>query len=363
MKKLKILQVCPHPYEEGVGGISEYVRNISKVLAEVHDVKVFATDPRGGLPKYEVIDNVEVERYRRWAPGRAYYFSIELLSKLRADKYDVVHTHSYVTFPFQVSFLANCDKLICSTHLHEGSTSDFRNLLLKLYNPLGRSILNNSHAIIAVSDYEKGLIIDRFDIPSSKISVIPCGLNLEEFVTTNVKKQNLSGKKNLLYVGRLDDYKGVKYLVEVIPYLDDDVCLSLVGRGPIKQYIIDRSVDLKISDRIHFYESIPRAELLELFVNADLFLLLSKYEAYSISVAEALMSSVPCIVADSSALTEWIDNKYCFGIKYPIDVTLLAELISTLLEKNINVEVSSLLNTKIMSWKNVAEKVEGVYLS
>ena len=79
---MKILQVCPNPYEEGSGGISEHVRNISKRLAKRHDVTVYATDPSRKLPRFEVVDGVKVERYRRLAPSKAYFFSWELPIKL-----------------------------------------------------------------------------------------------------------------------------------------------------------------------------------------------------------------------------------------------------------------------------------------
>ncbi len=361
---MKILQICPHPYEEGMGGVSEYVRNISKILAENNDVTVFATDPRGTLPKYEVIDNVHVERYKRWAPGRAYYFSIELLRKLKKDKYDLVHSHSYVTFPFQISFLSQHKKLVYSTHMHEFPTTQFRRIALKFYNYIGKNILKKANKIIAVSFFEKMLLINNFGMNPDKISVIPCGINYDEFndVMKNKKSRSVSSPKNILFVGRLHEDKGVRSLIEVMPYLKSDVNLTLVGRGPLKGHLVERSRQLNISNRIKFKNQIPRKELLKLYHDADLFVLLSRHEAYSLSVAEALMSRVPCIVSNTSALTEWIDDVNCYGIEYPIDIIELSEKINCLLEKNLKVDIGNFLGVKIKDWRDVVKELENIYL-
>lgn len=361
---MKILQICPHPYEEGMGGISEYVRNISKILAERNEVKVFATDPKGILPKSEIIDNVQVERYRRWAPGRAYYFSLELLRKIKKDEYDVVHSHSYGTFPFQISFLSNYNKLIYSTHMHEFQTSYVRRIIFKFYNPIGKIILKKAKKIIAVSSHEKMLLTNIFGMSPSMISVIPCGVNLNEFydVMNDKQRRGVTSQKNILYVGRLDDYKGVRYLIEVMPYLGNHVNLILVGRGPLKGYLVQRSKELHISNRVKFQNIIPRKELLRLYQSSDLFVLLSRYEAYSLSVAEALVSGVPCLVSNTSALAEWIDGVNCFGIDYPIDIEELSETITNILSENPKVDISNMFSVKkVMDWREVVNNLVQIY--
>ena len=64
--------------------------------------------------------------------------------------------------------------------------------------------------------------------------------------------------------------------------------------------------------------SLTQYELLKMCAEAEKFILLSQREFWSIVVAEALASKVPCIVANTSALVEGIDNDNCFGIDYLI---------------------------------------------
>ena len=83
-------------------------------------------------------------------------------------------------------------------------------------------------------------------------------------------------------------------------------------------------------------------------------MLLSKYEAFGIVVAEALAARVPCIVANTSALTEWIDNKNCFGIDYPISSERLAQLINNVIGR----EVSGI---KLWDWDDVVAETLRIY--
>lgn len=93
---------------------------------------------------------------------------------------------------------------------------------------------------------------------------------------------------------------------------------------------------------------------MERYAKADLFVYLSKYEAFGISVAEALASKIPCIVANSLALKEWIDNENCFGVKYPINVNELANLIDEVIGKEVE-------GVKLLDWDDVVVELIKVY--
>ncbi len=82
--------------------------------------------------------------------------------------------------------------------------------------------------------------------------------------------------------------------------------------------------------------------------------LLSKYEAYGLVVAEALACKTPCIVANTSALSEWIDNRNVFGIDYPIHIEELVNLIKEV--SGVSVE-----GVNIPTWDVAVEKLKRVY--
>jgi glycosyltransferase involved in cell wall biosynthesis len=147
-----------------------------------------------------------------------------------------------------------------------------------------------------------------------------------------------------------------------MPKLDENIKLDIVGRGKIKNELIDLTKKMGVSKRVKFYENLSRKQLLKKFSDASVFVLPSSYEAYSLSVAEALMSGTPCIVANTSALVEWVDDLNCYGVKHPIVSDELLERVNYVLAENVEVNISKLIGKKILDWNIVVEQLEEIYL-
>jgi glycosyltransferase involved in cell wall biosynthesis len=352
---MKILQVCPKYYPE-TGGVEEHVKNISERLAEKFEVSVFATDPTGKLPKEELVNNVKVIRFKSWAPCEAYYFSTTLKKHLtkHSDSFDIVHAHNYGALPaLYAAQTKGKNKLVFTPHYHGTGHTFIRALLHKPYKFLGKTIFEKADKIVCVSNYEKGLIINNFKVDEEKIVVIPNGVNLEEF--RGLKRTKKKNYKTILCVGRLEEYKGIQYLIKVLPLLEGDVDLEIVGKGPYKEKLVKLARKLNVTERVKFFQDLPRNKLLQRYANADVFILLSKHEAYGLSVAEALCAGIPCIVANTSALTEWVDSENCFGIDYPIDLDALADLIMKVIGKGV-------CKSAVLDWNEAANRLTKLYV-
>jgi glycosyltransferase involved in cell wall biosynthesis len=356
---MRILQVYMGPYQTNTGGgISVYVRNISERLAKKYDVTVFATNP-GNLPRFETVNGVKVERFKRFAPGGAYFFSLEMLLRLRKSCFDVVHGHGYQAFPMHFSVLAKTRRFVVSTHFHGVGHSALRNSLVRLARPFGQRTLRAADAIIAVSQYEKSLICRQFKLDSSKVSVIPCGVDFSEFEGQKREKPEI---KSVLYVGRLVSYKGAQLLIDVLPKLEDDVVVEIVGRGPMRPFLESHARKLNVSSRVRFIGNLPRSELVKKFMSSSVFVMPSEHEAYSLVVAEALVAGLPCVLTDTSALSEWLDDKICFRIGFPINLNEFSRVINHALKSAFDKNAfKKRIGTKILDWTDVVCRVEKIY--
>ena len=346
---MKILQVSVG-YSPSFGGIANHVKNISERLAKKHEVTVFTHNYRGFWPEEERINGVLVRRFKSFSPGAAYHLSPGMIRELKRSRYNIVHGHGYHSLPLYFSRYAKGEKFVVTSHHHGHGHTAFRDILYKLYKPFGKRIFADADTIIAVSNYEKKLLLREFGLDEGKVRLIPNGVNLAEFTLEKVTQKT----KSILYVGRLEEYKGVQYIIQTLPLLDNNFVLEIVGRGTYEKELIRLAEKMGLNHRVRFDRFLPKSELLKMYSQARVFVLLSQDEAFSIVVAEALASKTPCVVANTSALREWVDNKNCFGIDYPISINRLAELIN----KVGNVKVS---DVKLWDWDDVVKELEKIY--
>ncbi len=131
--------------------------------------------------------------------------------------------------------------------------------------------------------------------------------------------------------------------------------LENVGTGPYGQELKKLASKLGVSERIDWIKELSRAELLRHYKSADVFVMPSQFEAYGITVAEALASGVPCIVATGSALEEFVDGETCIGMSHPIESALLASTIESVCSRRAN-KVKNL-----MDWDEVVNKLTKIY--
>jgi glycosyltransferase involved in cell wall biosynthesis len=359
-KRIKILQVSKY-YYPSIGGIQEHVRNISEKLSHSNDVTVCATDPSGNLLREETINRVKIKRFKSSFPIEAYQFSPELhryLTKHSGD-FDIVHAHGYhAIVALYAASAKSTNKLVFTSHYHGKGHTAFATLLHIPYKRYGRRIFEKSDIVICVSNYEKKMIQKNFKIDNEKIIVIPNGLNRSEF--SGLKKAKKNSHKIILYVGRLEKYKGIHFIIEALPKLDETFNLEIVGPGSYREKLSELSTRLNVAHRVKFFQGLSRAEVLQKYIDADVVVQLSRCEAYALTVAEALTAGTPCLVANCQALTEWVDGKNCFGVNYPIDIEKLSDLINSTSSKQVK---AASVYTKISDWTEIAGRLENLYRS
>jgi 1,2-diacylglycerol 3-alpha-glucosyltransferase len=164
-------------------------------------------------------------------------------------------------------------------------------------------------------------------------------------------------EKTLLYVGRLEEYKGVQYIIQSLPELQE-FRLKVVGKGPYEDELRDIANNLGVAQKVDWLKDISREKLLDCHADADIFLMLSSYEAYGITFAEELASGTPCMVAKGSALEEFVDGENCIGIDNPVSkdkvIKVMKDLEKSKLAKDHDLK-------SVIDWNEVSEEIIKVY--
>ena len=94
-----------------------------------------------------------------------------------------------------------------------------------------------------------------------------------------------------------------------------------------------------------------------------MFVLPSYLEAYGIVVAEAVTVGIPTIVADSSALSEFVSAGIATPIRPPVEAEKLVDAMSLIMEDPKSYSPRSRASQVIQSWDDVAAKTFETYQS
>lgn len=351
---MRIAMVCAR-YAPFVGGVETHVRMIGERLASRgFEVEVLTTDPTWTLPRVSELNGVTVRRFRAFAPAQSYYFAPGLYERLREDpeRYDLVHAHSYHSFPSLFAALAKREApLVFTPHYHGTGHTLFRELAHVPYRKVGRLAFEKADEIICVSNYELGLVAAAFAGAGRKASVIPNGVASEELEGT---ERTPSRSGSVVYVGRLERYKRVESIIRAVPRLPDGSSLAIIGDGPDRERLERVVSDLSLGDRVSILGYLPRAQVLDELGHADAAVSLSKHEAYGVAIAEALYIGVPCVVSGDSALTEFANGVNCISVADADDPAEVASAIS-------RASASAEARVALPSWSEVSDRTARVY--
>lgn len=157
---------------------------------------------------------------------------------------------------------------------------------------------NNITSMIAQSEGMKEDLVKEFNIPESKIKVIPNPAY--NFIDNNHLLPNTNiYNKEILFVGRLTEAKGFDYLLESFQIAKTripDLHLTIVGSGEMLQELKDRIGSLGLKESISFegYQT----DLASYYKNAKATVLTSLYEGFPNVLVESISYGTPVISFD-----------------------------------------------------------------
>ncbi len=130
--------------------------------------------------------------------------------------------------------------------------------------------------------------------------------------TVDRKSINMSNSVNVLFVGRLVDWKTVDIAIDAISQCkSQNVRFSIVGDGPERAALEKLAAD-KCSEKVVFHGQVPHAEVNRHYDEADIFVLPSVRECGGAVVLEAMSRGLPVIVTNWGGPADYVtaDNGY-----------------------------------------------------
>lgn len=344
---MKIIQVVAR-YPPRTGGVETHVEQVSKGLVERgHDVTVLTADDGDDVTTRDLQDGIKVIRHEGFAPNDAFHVAPGILPTLRRYDPDVVHAHNYHSLPLLFAALgAGNARFIVTPHYHGGSASSLRDRLLSFYRPVGTWALHQANEVIAVSDWEREQLLDDFEIEAT---VIPNGVDVNRFRDALPSNER---RPYLLTVGRLKEYKGVQHVIRALSDLPEYELL-VAGSGSYRDELEQIARTEHVHNRVDFLGYVKDEELPGLYAGAEAFVTMSSFEAYGMTVAEALAAGTPCVVRNRGALRDWTDRSDCVGVE-GTGPAAFAEAVTDAIGRDIA------LNS-LPTWDDVVDATEDLY--
>jgi len=327
-----------------VGGQGVYTRHLTKALVDLgHHVEVFGgqpypvLDPRvalhklpsldifndqypGRFPAYwefkSLADLVEVGQFSLGTFSEPLAFSLRVRKVLRARarEFDLVHDNQCLGYG-----VLDIERFLpVITTLHHPITKD-RELEIahapnwrkrvsvgRWYNfvKMQGRVARRMPRIVVVSENSIKDIHEDFGVALDRMRLVPVGVD-EDLFTPLPHVTRIPGR--LITTASADvALKGLQYLLEALAKLrtERDVTLTVIGRakpgGPSAE-LIDR---LGLGGAVTFVTGVPDERIVELYAEAELAVVPSLYEGFSLPAVEAMATGTCLVATDGGALPE-----------------------------------------------------------
>ena len=299
--------------EQTLGHIT-HAKNLQRNLSADPSV-----DSYWGLPSSDtegVASYIPVYR-SNWTVRAGLRARCELTAMKRQTQLDALFFHTQITAVLAQDWLKRIPSVVSldATPIQYDSLGEYYShqtgpaWLEQLKWQLNRDCFQKAEHLVAWSEWAKGGLVDGYQAPPEKVTVIPPGVNINEW---QIERPENSSKDTLkiLFVGGNLQRKGGLILLEAFRKLRAEGCTNQDGK-PIE-------IELHLATRdqippeagVFVYNNMqPNSEpLKELYAQTDIFCLPTYGDCLPMVLSEAGASGMPLVSTDVAAIPEIVQD-------------------------------------------------------
>ena len=298
---MKIAMVSPYDFT-WPGGVTAHVSQLARELGRLgHEVQVLAPH----TPSRECVDADLLVPLGRSIPlpsggsiarvSLSWWLYPKVRALLKKEQFDIVHLHEPMA-PILPLCVLEFSKSVNVGTFH---ASYNRQHLYRFTSPITKRWQARLHGNIAVSPAARRYVNNTFP---GDYEIIPNGIDFKHFASeTAPYPEYQDGKLNILFVGRLEKRKGLRYLLEAYSKLkweQPNIRLIVVGPGnPDKEsYRILSSHNLQ---DVEFVGRVSYDDLPRYYASSDIFCSpATGAESFGIVLLEAMAAGKPVVASD-----------------------------------------------------------------
>lgn len=351
------------------GGVAESVYHTYRELKRLgHEVTVIVPSSGPGLDRH--IPAEGIIRVGSSVPvfsnGSITHVAVgdgilhRLKEVLNEREFDILHIHEPLN-PILPLFAIRYSRTINVGTFHACFPHSFG---YRIFNSFLKRHFRKLHLKIAVSRAAKESISRYFP---GDYEIIPNGVDTAQFARTSIIPEDAHGCLNILFVGRLEPRKGLKYLLRAFPYVKRRVpkCrLIVVGDGPLRSYY-ERFVDRDIQADVIFKGRVTADELSSLYSNSAILCAPAvRGESFGIVLLEGMASGLPIVASGIEGYKCVLSHGGEGILVKPRDPLALAEAILYLLQDErarMELEQRGREKAARYDWREIVKKLEDRY--
>jgi glycosyltransferase involved in cell wall biosynthesis len=258
----------------------------------------------------------------------------QLADLMRRQRIDIVHSHMYRanTSATIAAWMAGVPVVV--THIHNVGTWETHR-----QRWMDRLLARWRDAIVCVSEKVREDVLRTLRLPPPKVRVIYNGVDVARFSDRSQREPTRAalglapGEVAIIYVGRLVDQKNPMALAgiaEAVAGPRPGVKLIVAGDGPRRAGLEEHIRQRGLADRVLFLGR--RDDVPALLQAADLAVLPSFKEGFSLVVLEALAAGLPLVATAVGGTPEAIEHGHSGVIVPPGDDAALVEAVARLVD-------------------------------
>jgi len=182
----------------------------------------------------------------------------------------------------------------------------------KKIQQLEAKVFRQADHTITVSEITRTVLINHFNVASEKITVV---LNDTAFAPSNNIYRLPSKNKYVLYLGRLSQQKGLRFLIDTaqkVVEIDPNIHFLIAGDGEILPDVMTHVVEQQLEKNVHFLCWTNYEQKRVLYNTSDLFVMPSPSEPFGLTALEAIKSGVPVIASTNCGFVDLVKSTPTF---------------------------------------------------
>lgn len=362
-------------YEQG-GGIGRYVRELTVALAKIDHTSPYRLFVSGA--QHDDLSHMPSDNFvwkptaitPKWLARIWHRARLPIPVEVFTGKVNLFHATDFVLPPT----LPTTKTLLTVHDLSFIRVPETASPKLKAYldTVVPRSVRNTDH-ILADSQATKDDLIDLYDTPADKITVLLSGVN-QRFKPVDDKselestrdKYNLGDKRYVFSVGTVQPRKNYSRVIRSVSQLRQngfDIHYVIAGgKGWLEDEMYETIQETKMEEYVQLLGFVDDVDLPALYSGSECLIIPSLYEGFGLPILEAMACGVPVITSNVSSLPEVAGEATLLIDPFDTDaITESLHNVLTNLEERTRLIKGGFQQVSQFTWERSARQLKAIY--